>query len=449
MKIDSIDGTITCEENDMQIALGFFKDYRKMPVYLEKTILKYIFKKLNIIFDFNKSIDESLKMLPESYIDNIIKDMGSMFKTNKSVNYSNLWEAYLLYYLPANLFKVWKPLLDLYIKNLLKPHIMILDVGTGPGSVPLGIIEFYKSLAVAYPETRYSVSCTLIEVEEEFLIAAKYLIDDVKKYLPVNLEVDLDACYNHEISSDYESSSLGKFDIVTMSNFLTPNEKNNQKQGDVIIKKFIENVNNSGALIIIEPGERKSCTSLKKIRNEVVGENGPNVYSPCVGIWNDKNKYDCSCFSMVRAYWDIPEIYKFLINKGLSKASRIDVPFNYLVLRKDGIRKYQIVKNNRCYTKLIDLNDKINEYVSIIAIIRTVIKTDKLFSISLCDGSGCIDEDNEAVWINLSQDELKESGINIPLIAAEKISLKKVKVLKKGKGFTLEFNKQSRLIVEY
>lgn len=43
-----------------------------------------------------------------------------MFKGSRKVDYRDCYLPYVIYYLPVNVFKVWKPLLDLHIKSTLK-----------------------------------------------------------------------------------------------------------------------------------------------------------------------------------------------------------------------------------------------------------------------------------------------------------------------------------------
>ncbi len=95
----------------------------------------------------------------------------------------------------------------------------ILDVGTGPGSVPIGIIEFYKSLAKSYDDIELSLSFVLVEKEEEFLNIATRMIRSTTKDLPENLLINIETTYNDIVTKDYRNSQLGKFDLITMSNF--------------------------------------------------------------------------------------------------------------------------------------------------------------------------------------------------------------------------------------
>lgn len=450
MKIDVIDNTLICENNDLQQTLSYFKEFRQMPEFFEMAILELLLDELEIEKKVPASLDTYLKQLPEDFVEQSIIDINNKFNANQEVKYNNFHLAYLLYYLPANVFKIWKPLLDLHIRSVLKPNLKVLDVGTGPGSVPVGIIEFYRSFAHNVKEIDFNLHFTLIEAEQKFLDIAEKMILSLRANLPPNLNVTIDAVYCDMVTSNYTNELLDKYDIVTMSNFLTPNEGNNKLEAPGIIRQFKKHIENAGSLIIIEPGEKSSCIALKTLRNKIVSAEGFNLYSPCVGIWEERTTYDCTCFGMVRSFWNIPAIYKYLKNKGLNKAKRIDVPFNYLVLRTDGLIKYQVKTNHIYYTKLADLSSFIDKIVNVTAIIRSVIdhNESRKVTILLCDGSCSFATGND-ISIIMTYQQLLENNIYLPLIAAERITLKKVVVRQHSRRVTLELSKSSGVIVDY
>jgi SAM-dependent methyltransferase len=452
MKIDSFDDTLVCENEDLQTILSYFKENRRMPEYIEKFVLKIIIEKTSGKNVDLETVDEYLSKLPLSFVQKSLQDIKTMFTLNNKVSYKQNYLSYLLYYLPGNIFKVWKPLLDLQLKSALKPMMRILDVGTGPGSVPLGILEYYKAIAESYPKITFRLSFVLIEGEQEFLNIANKLIKMIDAILPVNLSVEIESaiCKKVEIENDY--ATLGKFDLISMSNFLTVNENENLNQRNAvsIVELFKDNLKNDGSLVIIEPGKKASCIALKKVRNELLHKKSFNIFSPCIGIWEEKITYDCMCFNMVRCFWELPQIYQYLINKGLNKDDWSNVPFNYLVLRKDDLKKYSLIKNSYSYTKLLNIKEKIGQTVNIIARLRTVIDKGEFLSFSLCDGSCAFSEDdNKAIWVTILKEQLKQNGIIIPLISAEKITLKKVFVRMKRGTINLEINNDSRIIIEY
>src|SRR3990172_9973492 len=59
-----------------------------------------------------------------------------------------LRRAYIEYFLPSNLYKIHIPLkeLSLHPSNLLsKERLRILDIGSGPGTAILGIMDFFSA----------------------------------------------------------------------------------------------------------------------------------------------------------------------------------------------------------------------------------------------------------------------------------------------------------------
>lgn len=452
MKIDSFDNTLVFEKEDLQTVLSYFKDSRKLPEYLEKSVLQVILHKIGQGNTELKSLEEYLEFLPLSFVGKTVENIKVMFAGTNKVSYKQNHLSYLLYYFPGNVFKVWKPLLDLQLKSALRPQMRILDIGTGPGSAPIGIVEYYKALAESFPKLSFRLNFVLIECELDFLNIAKELIEKLREYLPENLTVTIESTILEKVRVESDFSSLGKFDLITMSNFLTANENENENQenGAAIINRFKCNIKNDGAFTIIEPGMEKSCIALKRIRNKIIQEGYFNIFSPCVGIWKEKDEYDCACFNMVRCYWSVPKIYQFLISKGLNKADRVNVPFNYLIFRKDKLRKYFPIKNAQHFTKLTDLKEVIGQKVNIIAVIRTAIYKGDNLGLSLCDGScSFLADDSNAIWFNIANAQIVKNGINIPLISGEKITLKKVTVKLKHNRINLEFGNDSRVTIEY
>lgn len=450
MRVDEFDNTLVSEEEDISMFFNSFKDLREVPFYIESEILNIVLNSLGIS-NYNKySVEEKLMKLPKSFIEYIINLLGSKFSKNESVDYSNFYIPYLMYYLPCNIYKIWKPLMDLHIKSLLKPSINVLDIGTGPGSIPVGIIEFYKEIAIKYKDMDFFLSFTLIEKEKEFINIATNIVNSIKKHLPSNLIVELSRTYNDVVTEIYNNDKLGKYDIISMSNVLSINELDNNVKGTGIVKNMKNHLKYDGSIIIIEPGNKTNCQSLKTIRNNLVNEDIYNLFSPCNRIWEEDNNYSCKCFNMTRCYWKVPKIFNYLKVNGLNdKTLRSGVPFNYIVLRMDGIKKYDIIKNQQYYTKLVDLIDKVGQTVNIIAMIRAVVDNYNQKTIALCDGSNSFGASYFDYCLVVGKDEVNKYFGNIPIIASERISLKRVRVIYKGENIRLQLTEQSKVKIEY
>jgi SAM-dependent methyltransferase len=387
-------------------------------------------------------------LLPPDFIRETVQDLITMFYGGKTADYARRHYSYLLYYLPINVFKIWKPLCDLQINHALKPTLHVLDVGSGPGSVPLGITEYFGTLARNFPELSFELKFDLLEAEGTFLTMARALYGAAREQAPQNLEITLNAMYNQEVTNP-SFSYLSQYDLITISNFFTSNEGQNQKRAPAVLASLAAHLRPDGSLIVIEPGEERHCLALKRLRNEVLREGKLKVFAPCQGLWEEKTVYNCACFGMTRSYWAIPRILTFLADHGLTKANREDVPFNYLILRKDGLQKYAIRRNRQHYVQLKDLRAHAGARVNVMGILRTVVDKKDRVHVSLCDGSCGFSSDNEAVWVTLTQDFLARQGITERFLAAERLTLKGAVVTQKPVGVDLVVDERTTITVDF
>ena len=72
-----------------------------------------------------RTIDE-LTQEKKSLLKNSI---AQLFSTTALTEYDEFCRAYALYYLPVNMQKIWRPLLDLTITDSLEPSCRVLELG--------------------------------------------------------------------------------------------------------------------------------------------------------------------------------------------------------------------------------------------------------------------------------------------------------------------------------
>ncbi|WP_113674319.1 hypothetical protein [Vallitalea guaymasensis] len=451
MIVDKYDGCLVMEENDLQCTLSEFKNNRSTPEYIERGILKFIFHKNNIPYNSECSFEDLLTCLPDEVLNNITTGVKAMFFSGNKIDYKSFHDSYLFYYLEANIFKIWKPMLDLQLNNLLKKDLVILDIGTGPGSIPVGVIEFYKLLSVKYPEIHFSIVIDIIEAEYKFLEIAEYMISEVISLTTPNLKVNLRKRVHQILDDEFDYSGMDTYDLITMSNFLTVNERDNVKRGASILAQLSGILKDDGSIIVIEPGDLVNGKMLKNIRNEITNSSNMNVYSPCSGVWEKKKNFSCNCYSPTRTYWETPRLHRFLYQKGINKAGREQLPFQYVVYRLDGLTKYYVVRNKQHYIQLKDLSKHINEKVNVKANIRSVIERRKSnqWAVLLCDGSCIFDKRDSEIKAVMQKTFLIEMGLIFPVITGERLTLKNVRVKSTKYGLELKISKDSKIDIEY
>ncbi|MGE5172545.1 MAG: small ribosomal subunit Rsm22 family protein [Betaproteobacteria bacterium] len=240
-----------------------------------------------------------------------------------------LREAYQAYFLPPNLEKIQVPLAELDRhpgKMLVKEKLRILDLGCGPGTASLGVLEFF-----AVEKNRPLLEFIAVEQVAENLKIAEELFNrgrhDLKatlKTVPLNIE-------------NVMHLNEKPFDLIILSNSL--NELFAQGENPIterismmkdILRRFLAE---DGSCIIIEPALRETSRDLLKVRDGLL-EYGFGIYAPCFC------KRKCPALTNPRdwCHEDIPWDPPALIGKldkltGLRKDS---LKFSYVVLRKDG-----------------------------------------------------------------------------------------------------------------
>lgn len=242
---------------------------------------------------------------------------------------SGLRKAYIEYFLPANLYKIHIPLkeLSLHPKELFKKDkLRILDIGSGPGTAVLGVLDFFSA-----KENRPILEFTAVDPVAENLRDAEALFKErgPKQATLTTLKSGIEKL---------ETLIKGQFDIIILSNLLNEVAHNDaeriQKRVEIlksVINKFLSA---DGSCIIIEPALRETSREMLMVRDGLLDE-GLHIYSPCLmgkkcpALDNPKDW----CHEDVP--WEPPAIVKEVDRLiGLRKDS---LKFSYLIIRKDGI----------------------------------------------------------------------------------------------------------------
>lgn len=72
MRVDILDNTIICKDDDLQKSLNYIDENRELPAEIEKIILQVVFKELGLKYDNGLSIKENLNLLPKNFLREIV-----------------------------------------------------------------------------------------------------------------------------------------------------------------------------------------------------------------------------------------------------------------------------------------------------------------------------------------------------------------------------------------
>ena len=330
-----------------------------------------------------------------------LKDiLSGLFSGRGRVDYGEYAWAYAVYYLPVNLQKVWRPLLDLAIAGELRPKCKVLELGAGPGSATLGLVEFYKYLAYDNYSTEFSLEITVIEREQAFIDILHTLMERYLPSLPVNLKVSIETIRGNA-SLFSEGIGDARFDLIIESNMLNPNESFPMPELSAIAQQMRTALSRHSSLILIEPAKPGLTNHLKEMRS-LLSSTGMTCFSPC-----SCGHRTCSQFASARL--DISEIAicQELYDNGIISQPPQWHAFEYAVFRNDSLRKYDFGGDG---VLLCNLHGHEGEVISFSAFILAVASPDQPeLSLKVCDGSL---PDDRHVWLNIPKGTLRERDIN-------------------------------------
>ena len=307
-----------------------------------------------------------------------LKEANSMFYSGYNADYSKLAKEYALYYLPVNMYKVWKPLLDLALKRQIRNISNVLEFGCGPGSTTFGIIEFFKMLAEENPSEEFRLNFTLLEKERSFFVVFDALFNEYKLSLPKNLSIEIKK-YNVNIFGDLMVLGDEQYDIVVESNVFNANEgiANNAKE---VVEYLANKLNRHSSIIMIEPGKESMLASLRKIKNYFKYSKELHIFAPCTC-----NNTACEQYATAALRINNISLLKELSKIGIKSKDTNYHYFEYLILRNDTL----IAHTNSC-TNIIPLSE-VKKYegkqVNVEASVLVSQITEKELFLKICDGT--------------------------------------------------------------
>lgn len=308
-----------------------------LKTFLEYTLLKYI----------SDSRSSSLTASELNSLASDIIELSNLFTKERKIlpsqylNNKSLRRAYILYFLPSNIYKIHLPLKELSLhpqKFLLKKELKILDLGSGPGTTILGILDFFSN-----QEKRPSLEFTAVDSVAENLS----ITNDLFKLFTKNINIDASLKTFKINIENTRALPEGSYDIIILSNILNELFYDDNKRIaervsflNTVIDKFLTP---DGSCIIIEPALRETTRGMLKVRDNLI-KNGFKIYSPCLmnepcpALLNPKDW----CHEDIP--WNPPVIIKEIDKlTGLRKDS---LKFSYLVLRKDKLSLSDILEKN-------------------------------------------------------------------------------------------------------
>jgi SAM-dependent methyltransferase len=297
-----------------------------LPAPLTQGIEKYITKKVGK--DWNDPvIIERLRRAIVAQKDDYWKP-----EQKRSLQYTKGYSvlAYLAYHFPVYFMQTGHLLMMLARDGLLKNNMTILDVGTGPGVVPLAIADFYSRLDDA------QATIWSLERSEEHIEAFTFLNNaSFTKKGRVTIKPPQ--------KTDIRSLDLGalpeKIDLIIFSNVLNELPDATMEVRAEIVNKIAERLSPDGSIVIVEPADEENATRMRSL-SVSLNKKGLAIYGPCSFIWGSTcTAPRCWSFETAPAI-RLPRLMETLAHcEDSYRYVNTDIKYSYTILRKDGLRK--------------------------------------------------------------------------------------------------------------
>jgi ribosomal protein RSM22 (predicted rRNA methylase) len=187
------------------------------------------------------------------------------------LNQPDLRAGYLLYFLPINYAKTRFVLDQIPRMFWERPSLRVLDLGAGPGSAALALLEIVRELR---PQPK--IDLTLVDQNERALEDAAQILA-ASGVSEKNLRVE-------RIPSDLRRFRFsGKYDLILLSHCLNEwRQAKAPEKGEWLLGKLREHLAESGVMAILEPALKRPTRELMALRDHLLAEGDFSVLAPCL-----------------------------------------------------------------------------------------------------------------------------------------------------------------------
>ncbi len=311
----------------------------------------------------------------------VLAQKAGYWKKTPSAKYGRIYDiyAYLGYQFPGYLIQAYRLFEKLDEDNRLPKSIKLLDLGSGPGVVPLAALMLKQKR----PEMPIEISA--IERSKEHILAYNFLVNEfAKDFSDVKVNPPIEA----DLTSD-EKIDIEEISLLTAQNVLAELQSLSIKEKADLIMRFAKKLTDDGIIVITEPAELRHATKLRELQSELIGR-GLYLLGPCRYPWGSRC-HNTECWT----FWQTQSIRPSGLMEALSNCYdgyrylNTDIKCSYIVLsvKPEEEKAYKIPKKTRL-SRHSQLNRHIESYISVVGVkLSTDIGDSKNHIYKICDGT--------------------------------------------------------------
>jgi hypothetical protein len=347
-----------------------------LPLRIEKLVSSYIDRTCGK----NWNSGDTARLIRE----NIVSQKEEYWKGDGGSRYPKIRiVSYLLYHFPVYFCQYQYLLFELFKGGLLSNKMKIIDVGSGPGTITLSTVDFFRKLQDVYSrnnmDVKLSIKIESIEKELENIVCYKELCESLVGDSANIIIAD-------PIRSPVETAPVPKdADLIVFSNVLAELKSAPPERANVVER--IASGSRDPTLIIIEPADLDNSKALR-ITQQTLVRKGFNVYSPCSFIWGKMCTGD-NCWSFKeQGHITAPDFMKKIADTvDPYRYINTDMKFSYVILRKNGSSKHNYRAKGK-FMALSNLKKHIEKHINVAASVMSGnLGTEKTYVFKICDGT--------------------------------------------------------------
>lgn len=247
----------------------------------------------------------------------------------------HLAAGYAAYFLPVNFAKLQVLLGELPEDWADRDRLAVLDVGAGPGTASLAVLDWLCS----HERHKPSLDVTALDHSEAALAQASTLWERYRQEAVREARLRTSVMKLDKLGKPAKEPLLpgGPYDLIVVANCLNElfrDSKTARTRCVTMMENLLAGLKADGSLLILEPALRTTARALHEIRDQLLAKGMCTVYSPCL--------HEAPCPALIhsddwcheeRAWTPPPWIVALDRNLGFIKDA---LKFSYLIARKDG-----------------------------------------------------------------------------------------------------------------
>lgn len=362
--------------NTEQKMLDAFFRSPSVPPWITGRIRDYIEKKTGKPWD-DHLVLEKIKRAILTQKEQYWKE-GQDKRISYGKGYSVL--AYLAYQAPVYIIQAEHLVHDLALRGLLKHHMRILDLGTGPGVFPLAIADYCGRIGGCTADI-YS-----IEQSNEFIEAFKYLTGSG---LPHGANITIHPPLQSDITEAHLHDLPTSLDLMIFQNVLNEMTGRTPAEKGSLVRDYARALSPQGTILLVEPADMANSMDLRSIAHHaashVLYHHAPCKFlwgSPCIPerCWSFVEKEPIRPTDLMDALSVGDDAYRF---------RNTDIKYSYALLRKvPPAGEPGTPLSPRHYARLSALGRHINRRINVAAVLMSGNIGDRRSAVfKICDGT--------------------------------------------------------------